>query len=70
MSRAPPANETKIQIKTIGIADDGGNPQLLGPQQLIEQLKTEFTSIAAKFVDNPQPSPPPWEFGATSSANI
>ena len=59
---AVPADETKIQIKTIGLSDDDVTGRLSGPQQLIEQLKSEFVGIATKFVDNPQPSPPPWEF--------
>ena len=55
-------DETKIQIKTIGISDDDNTGDLVGPVQIINQLKTEISSIASKFVDNPHPTPPPLEF--------
>ncbi len=54
-------NETRIQIETVGLLGDRG-PELIGPMNIIDQLKSEITSIASKFVDNPQPTPPPWEF--------
>ena len=55
-------DETRLQIKTVGLLGDGGPEQLSGPMNIINQLKSEITSIASKFVDNPHPTPPPWEF--------
>jgi len=55
-------DETRIQIKTVGLLGDGGPEQLICPMNVINQLKSEITTIACKFVDNPHPTPPPWEF--------
>jgi TIR domain len=55
-------DETRIQIKTVGLMGDGGPEQLIAPTNIIDQLKTEIVNIAWKFVDNPHPTPPPWEF--------
>jgi TIR domain len=60
--QAAAIDETKIQIKTIGISDESTAAQMMAPLRIIDQLKSEIIGIATKFVDNPQPTPPPWEF--------
>jgi hypothetical protein len=55
------ADQTKIQIKTIGLTDGPPSPQSAASLRVVDQLRDQFIHIAANLVD-PPPEPPPWEF--------
>jgi hypothetical protein len=55
-------DETKIQIKTIGLMDIAPSPQSAASQRIVDLLRDQFVDIASTLVDNPRPKPPPWVF--------
>jgi len=55
-------DQTKIQIKTIGLTDGPPSPQSAASQRVVDRLRDQFINITANLVDNPPPAPPPWEF--------
>ena len=61
-TRSDSADQTKIQIKTIGLMDIAPSPQSAASQRVVDRLRDQFVDIASKLVDNPCPDPPPWEF--------
>ena len=54
--------ETKIQIKTIGLMDIAPSRQSATSQRIVDRLRDQFVDIASTLVDNPRPKPPPWVF--------
>jgi hypothetical protein len=60
--RSDSADQTKIQIKTIGLMDRLPSLQSAASQRVVDRLRDQFINIAANLVDNPAPEPPPWEF--------
>jgi hypothetical protein len=60
--RGDSENQTKIQIKTIGLMDGPPSLQSAASQRVVDRLRDQFINIAANLVDNPPPEPPPWEF--------
>ena len=59
--KVQPADDTRIQIQTVGLSDEMTQEQGVVSQRIIKQLQDILLSIADEIVD-PPPTPPPWQF--------